>query len=845
VPVVPVVSIVPDSARAGRGSSEVLRLDEAVQQNLVADLCAQVALLVIVMPLVRNYWLVLLWLSRWVVIGAIVSARRSIHSAHQSRAVVVLCLGHAFGVITSCVLLPELGPLAMLVLVGDLSLLHHVEESLRRKLVAGLLFVAGIGSGLCLQSWTNLAGEAAKEVVVLAIVLHTIGSGIVTSQSHRNSYLALADTTRRLFGLQDRINEAIVEARQHIATGIIEGPVAELSVLHRSAIGLSATLAKGSDTDGVRSWAIVRCTEGSAAAQHALKTLRSLSHGTIPDLLRKHGLPAALVSLFEPADLEIHTETIDRRFEPWLEGALYMCAAEAVRFAEQSGVNVHGSLELMLRGQDHSIVRLRLRSDGCSIQEPLLRFSQLALDRLGAIGAVIEDRGTGSVIDVAITAPVDDRMVARQTNESESAELASSTASSRRILQSFVTSSLVAALAGCCTMAFAWAVLRSDVLGYIALCMAVVSAVVLVARVRLRRDDFEGCVAAMCFEIFGAALFVTVLEPRAAPITGLITTLPLVLGLPYFSLTTLRLMTALQIAALSAVMLLSFVGWTIVESSVPFWFLVAALPPVAAGVAFLVADTVILTIDETQRAAATLRSSLQRVVSRADAEQQAIERDLHDGAQQQFVAISMQFRVLSKLIASGQTRAQGVAAAIVDQLRRTREELLAMAGGSSPDSLRLGDLRTALMAVASRTPERIRLEIDDSFPSIPPPIAKAVYYCCLEAVQNAFKYSGDHSIVRVAVSLDASGDGELDVSRSTLRFAVVDDGVGFDTSLVDELGTDGLGGHGSGGYGSGGYGLASMRSRIDEVGGTLDVRSENGKGTTVSGALRLTLLPDR
>jgi signal transduction histidine kinase len=795
------------------------RLDAIVRKNLIGDLVAQVAILTVVIPFVHNRWMVLLWVSRWFPITGIVLSRQSIQRGQINRAVAKLCVGHAVGVLASCFLLPELGPLALLVLVGDLSLLHFVGERLRRQLVAGLLVTAGFGSALCLQSLTGLADGASKSLVVFAIVLHTIGTGITVAQSHRGSYLDLAETNRKLFGRQNRISEAIVEARQQIATSIVEGPVADLHSLHHATLQLNSDLTKDSahtDTNAIAA----QCTEASATAQRALKKLRVLSHGAIPDLLRKHGLSVALVSLFEPFGHDFGSASVELRFEPWVEGALYLCAAEVVRFAAQNNLHIQGSLEQLADN-----LQLRLQStddtehndrDGTEHNDGEFAFSPLALDRLGAIGAGWEkNHANDSRLDVIITVSIDTD-TDRQTPIEPTVEhaLASPSASAERILESFVQSSLVAAVAGFFAMVAGFAIFGLSTLGYIALCMLVVLFLLVVARDRLRKNDFEGCVVAMCLEIFGAGLFVTALEPRAGPITGLITTLPVVLGLPHFSVATLRWITALQIAALSAVMLLSFADWSIVKSSIPLWFLVVVLPPTAAGVAYLVAGAVMTTIDETRRASMAVQETLQRIVVRADTEQQAIERDLHDGAQQQFVAISMQFKMLSKLATTAPERAAKISSTIVDQIRRTREELLAVAEGTSLESLRAGDLQRALTTVVERTPERLRLSFDRNVPSLEPDVARAVYYCCVEAIQNAFKYSGDQSRVTVSVHCE---------EPSELRFDVVDDGTGFDPAANRGEG----------------QGLVSMRSRMSELGGSLNIRSHPTGGTMVRGSLPL------
>jgi signal transduction histidine kinase len=92
-----------------------------------------------------------------------------------------------------------------------------------------------------------------------------------------------------------------------------------------------------------------------------------------------------------------------------------------------------------------------------------------------------------------------------------------------------------------------------------------------------------------------------------------------------------------------------------------------------------------------------------------------------------------------------------------------------------------------------------------------PDVESAVYFCCLEALNNVAKYA-EASTVKIRL---AHANGEL-------RFDVIDDGQGFDPSTTDH-----------------GTGLQGMADRIDAIGGALEVQSAPGRGTTVSGRLRI------
>ena len=123
--------------------------------------------------------------------------------------------------------------------------------------------------------------------------------------------------------------------------------------------------------------------------------------------------------------------------------------------------------------------------------------------------------------------------------------------------------------------------------------------------------------------------------------------------------------------------------------------------------------------------------------------------------------------------------------------------------------LRNSGLVTALHALAMRAPIAIEIE-DQGIGRCSPPVEAAVYFCAVEAIQNATKHAGEHVRVSVTLRRDAG----------TVHFAVTDDGIGMDppTKLA-------------------GDGLTGMRDRIGAVGGTLNIVSSPGHGTTVSGTV--------
>ena len=176
-----------------------------------------------------------------------------------------------------------------------------------------------------------------------------------------------------------------------------------------------------------------------------------------------------------------------------------------------------------------------------------------------------------------------------------------------------------------------------------------------------------------------------------------------------------------------------------------------------------------------------LRASRRRLVKAQDEERQRIERNLHDGAQQQLVALMVQLSLLEDSAGdSGEVRQ--VTGQLRAGLRAALDDLRALARGIYPPLLADQGLGPALRAQAGRAPLPVQVEAD-GIGRYPRDAEAAVYFCILEALQNTAKYA---RASRAAVALSCPG--------SHLEFTVTDDGTGFDTATASH-GT-GLPGHG-------------------------------------------------
>jgi PAS domain S-box-containing protein len=200
-----------------------------------------------------------------------------------------------------------------------------------------------------------------------------------------------------------------------------------------------------------------------------------------------------------------------------------------------------------------------------------------------------------------------------------------------------------------------------------------------------------------------------------------------------------------------------------------------------------------------------LRAAHRRVVTAADAERRRIERNLHDGAQQRLIAILMRLEA----IADDPANRQGALGPICEELARALEELRDLAHGLFPPLLVSDGLEAALDAATRRAGLPVRLEAR-GIGRFGPEVEAAVYFCCVEALQNAAKHAGAGARATVTVSR----------TPSTLEFSVEDDGAGFVPAHTRQR-----------------YGLANLRDRVEALGGTSEIVSAPDRGTVVRGAV--------
>ena len=210
-------------------------------------------------------------------------------------------------------------------------------------------------------------------------------------------------------------------------------------------------------------------------------------------------------------------------------------------------------------------------------------------------------------------------------------------------------------------------------------------------------------------------------------------------------------------------------------------------------------------LHESDTRLAELQASRQRIVAAGDAERRRLERDLHDGAQQRLVAVSIQLRMLRSDIRRNPEHAEQLATAASDELANSLEELRDLARGIHPAGLDHG-LASALESLAARSTVATAVSCDAP-ERVPRAVELAVYFVACEALANVGKYAR--------------------ATTASVRLARTATGVSV------EIADDGVGGADA----ARGSGLHGLADRVEALHGRLFVTSPPGAGTVVTAEL--------
>ncbi len=206
---------------------------------------------------------------------------------------------------------------------------------------------------------------------------------------------------------------------------------------------------------------------------------------------------------------------------------------------------------------------------------------------------------------------------------------------------------------------------------------------------------------------------------------------------------------------------------------------------------------------------AEMRASRARIVAASDEARRNVERDLHDGAQQYLVLLQLRLGQARRMLETNPHEAASAMDEAIEELNHALAELRDLAHGIYPAVLESDGLPGALQAAAERSSMPVTVD-SDGVSRYAQELEAAIYFCCLEALQNAAKHAGDGAKVSVRLS---QVDGQV-------QFDVSDDGRGYDAAAMGPS-----------------AGLQNMADRIGALGGELRIDSAQGDGTTVRGAV--------
>jgi signal transduction histidine kinase len=205
---------------------------------------------------------------------------------------------------------------------------------------------------------------------------------------------------------------------------------------------------------------------------------------------------------------------------------------------------------------------------------------------------------------------------------------------------------------------------------------------------------------------------------------------------------------------------------------------------------------------------AELQASRLRIVTAADDQRRRIERDIHDGTQQQLLAIGAKLALTESVAGQDAERERALVAQLKAETSGALEMLRELARGIYPPLLADQGLAAAVRAQAGKAAVAVEVSTDD-VGRYPPEVETAIYFCCVEALQNAVRHAPG-SAVRISLAEDGAD----------VAFTIADDGPGFEPAAART-----------------GTGLRNMSDRLAALGGSCRVDSAPGRGTTVAGRI--------
>lgn len=324
-----------------------------------------------------------------------------------------------------------------------------------------------------------------------------------------------------------------------------------------------------------------------------------------------------------------------------------------------------------------------------------------------------------------------------------------------------------------------------------------------------RRQRYQTSITVVCIANWIGIVLNVAVTPQVLPVLVVMALLPAVFAEPYVHWRRgLTFVGLAGVCVLVSALVARFVPLTAAAIGAPHWvetaFIVGGVTVTSVHLMVVVLfNASALRTSEAALAerAVELAASRARLASAADEERRRIERDLHDGAQQHLVSLSVLIQLARN---SDRDRAELLLAEASKLVQTAITEIRQLAQGIYPALLVSGGLPDALPGLAARAAVPVHLDLV-GVGRYPPSVEAGLYYCCSEALQNAAKHGGQDN----SVTITGRDDGEV------LRLTINDTGPGFDSRNV-------------------GMGLTNMADRLSAIGGQFDIETAVGAGTRIT-----------
>jgi signal transduction histidine kinase len=679
----------------------VRELERASRANLWSDLVAQVIVGGLVLG-TGSVWIGVTWVVRWGVVAGILIADRQLRQGRVSASIHTSSSAHSVAAIITVLVIPETGAIAMLILAGDLFIVT-VTVGARSRLASWLLCSIGVCAALTFQDITQVSETVSFGLGLFAITSHTFGSGLLVPGGIRSMYLLLRTRADDLVLSGARLPKATSEERAAIVAALDVGPIRQLRSFHADLDDIEQQLLID------RSTARPKIEALADRVRSSLETLRTISHG-----LRNNDAGMDFASA-------CHRRTTNTNFGP-----VHLGVVDPTPEARAAVLTLIDFVAESLSAQDHCSIKVvpsHLERGGIAVIATIrsdrgpLRISDHVIDAFTNAGgeARFVDGPTSTLLEVYLPNDISssaEQATAGPTIQAEELNRIVSQ-SSRAVMDRFVRTGLHISLAAIVASLMVVATTGQTVFLLVSFILGVLASGIAIGGRLARAHRFAAGVVSLSVTAAVVGPVLTLLVTDLAAPMALVVLVPSLLTLPHLSARQqawVRLGGAVSLTLVSGI---AFVDQSVLSDLPPSIVPLLVTPVAAIAIGHLMMNTSEGLQRVLTEVSLQLRNQAQGVVAETARHRSDIERNLHDGAQQQFVAISMRLRMLEMLMSRPNGDTSGVIASIRELLRQTEEELFTLGQGALNPDVAAGRLEAALQLVVTTAGTRVSLESKD------------------------------------------------------------------------------------------------------------------------------------